>query len=110
MIANVFEVVLMTTLALADRSALRTAAAKAVVRTVSVKMVSVVLRTRACEVAAMTPTALQGNAALRMNAFSPALRMRAAATAGSAKQDCAKMGVEMIRAAATTLGVRTTNV
>ena len=100
----------MTTLALADRSALRTAAAKGVGRTVSVKMVSVVLRTRAREVAAMTPTALQGNAALRMNAFSLALWTLVAGTVVSAKVGFALMDVAMTRAAATILGVRTTNV
>ena len=109
MTANVFADVLMMTHALADRSVLRTVAVKGVVRTASVKMVSGVLRTCVCEAVAMTPIASPGNAALRMNAFSPALRTRAAVMAVSAKQDSAKMGVETTRAAATTLGVRTTN-
>ena len=62
-IANVFEVVPMTMLVLAGRSALKIAAVKGAVKTVSVKMVSGASRTRACGAVVMIPTASPGNAA-----------------------------------------------
>ena len=108
-IVNVFADVPMTTLVLADRSVLRTAAAKGAVKTASVKMVCAVSRTRVCEVVAMIPTVSLGSAVSRMNVGSPAPRTPAAGMAVFVKQDSAKMGVEMTPAVVTTLDVRTIN-
>jgi hypothetical protein len=77
----------MMTPVLAVRSALKTAAKRVAVRMDNVKTVSVASRISACEAVETIPTALRVNAVSKMNAGKRALKMRAAALAGSVKQE-----------------------
>lgn len=108
-IDSAFVVAPMMMLVQEDRYASRTAVVKGVVKTVSVKMVSVALRTRACGAAATIPTASLGNAVSRTNAFSPALRTQAAEMDVFVKMGSAKTGAAMTRAVATIHAARTTS-